>query len=240
MLVIGNKIDLGSERKLKNTELLNYVNTLQKDKNLVYINYHQVSVKDNKGIEALYQEILFFYYQQRVNNKIVNNPEEEEKTSSINENEEKKDLKKPKLNKNMVIFHQMLDKVKKPLISEINRLKEENKKDKLDMEKKIQDLINKFNKEKSLKENNTNNENKKDDLNLKFKMKDSDIISIKAKKDSKLFEVINMLCELCPGMEKLKIKGLNIEGKNDIKIDEMKTVSENKLEDNTILIINSD
>ena len=71
-------------------------------------------------------------------------------------------------------------------------------------------------------------------------MKDSDIISIKAKKDSKLFEVINMLCELCPGMEKLKIKGLNIEGKNDIKIDEMKTVSENKLEDNTILIINSD
>jgi hypothetical protein len=71
-------------------------------------------------------------------------------------------------------------------------------------------------------------------------MKGSDVISIKAKKDSKLFEVINMLCELCPGMEKLKIKGLNIEGKNDIKIDEMKTVSENKLEDNTILIINSD
>ena len=61
MLVIGNKIDLSSERKLKNTDLLNYVNTLQKDKNLVYLNYHQVSVKDNKGIEALYQEILFFY-----------------------------------------------------------------------------------------------------------------------------------------------------------------------------------
>ena len=50
MLVIGNKIDLSSERKLKNTDLLNYVNTLQKDKNLVYLNYHQVSVKDNKGI----------------------------------------------------------------------------------------------------------------------------------------------------------------------------------------------
>ena len=110
------------------------------------------------------------------------------------------------------------------------------------MEKKIQDLMNKFNKEKnSLKDKNTeNNDNKKDDLNLKFKMKDSDIISIKAKKDSKLFEVLNMLCELCPGMENLKIKGLNIEGKDDIKIDEMKTVSENKLEDNTILIINSE
>ena len=239
MLIIGNKIDLGSQRKIKNTELLNYVNTLQKDKNLVYINYHQVSVKDNKGIEALYQEILFFYYQQRINNKIINTPEDEQ-TSSINEDGEKKDIIKPKLNKNMLIFHQMLDKIKKPLISEINRLKEENKKDKLNMEKKIQDLMNKFNKEKnSLKDKNTNNyDSKKDDLNLKFKMKDSDIISIKAKKDSKLFEVINMLCELCPGMENLKIKGLNIEGKDDITIDEMKTVSENKLEDNTILIIN--
>ena len=239
MLIIGNKIDLGSQRKIKNTELLNYVNTLQKDKNLVYINYHQVSVKDNKGIEALYQEILFFYYQQRINNKIINTPEDEQ-TSSINEDGEKKDIIKPKLNKNMLIFHQMLDKIKKPLISEINRLKEENKKDKKKKKKKIQDLMNKFNKEKnSLKDKNTNNyDSKKDDLNLKFKMKDSDIISIKAKKDSKLFEVLNMLCELCPGMENLKIKGLNIEGKDDITIDEMKTVSENKLEDNTILIIN--
>jgi len=242
MLVIGNKIDLDSERKLKKKDLLNYVNTLQKDKNLVYINYHQVSVKDNKDIEALYQEILFFYFQQRVNNKITDHPEEEEKTSSINEDEAKKDIKIPNLNKNMIIFHQMLDKIKKPLISEINRLKEENKKDKLNMEKKIQNLTNKFNKEKnSLKDKNiNNNDNKKEDLNLKFKMKDSDIISIKAKKDSKLFEVINMLCELCPGMENLKIKGLNIEGKDDIKIDEMKTVSENKLEDNTVIIINSE
>ena len=230
MLVIGNKIDLNSERRIKNTDLLNYVNTLQKDKKLVYINYLQASVKDNKGIESLYQDILFFYYQQRINNKIASVPEEEDKESSVNE-DDNKNIQKPKLNKNMIIFHQMLDKIKKPLISEISRLKEENKKDKLNMEKKIQDMMNKFNKEKnSLKDKNTN-ENKKEDLNLKFKMKDSDIISIKAKKDSKLFEVINMLCELCPGMEKLKIKGLNIEGKNDIKIDEMKTVSENKLED---------
>ena len=239
MLVIGNKIDLNSERRIKNTDLLNYVNTLQKDKKLVYINYLQASVKDNKGIESLYQDILFFYYQQRINNKIASVPEEEDKESSVNE-DDNKNIQKPKLNKNMIIFHQMLDKIKKPLISEISRLKEENKKDKLNMEKKIQDMMNKFNKEKnSLKDKNTN-DNKKEDLNLKFKMKDSDIISIKAKKDSKLFEVINMLCELCPGMEKLKIKGLNIEGKNDIKIDEMKTVSENKLEDNAILIINSE
>jgi len=239
MLVIGNKIDLNSERRIKNTDLLNYVNTLQKDKKLVYINYLQASVKDNKGIESLYQDILFFYYQQRINNKIASVPEEEDKESSVNE-DDNKNIQKPKLNKNMIIFHQMLDKIKKPLISEISRLKEENKKDKLNMEKKIQDMMNKFNKEKNSLKDKNSNDNKKEDLNLKFKMKDSDIISIKAKKDSKLFEVINMLCELCPGMEKLKIKGLNIEGKNDIKIDEMKTVSENKLEDNTILIINSE
>ena len=241
MLIIGNKIDLISERKLKNSEIQNYVNNLQKEKNLVYINYNQVSVKDNKNIESLYQEILFFYYQQRINTKIANNPKEEEKTSTPTKSQEKKDTKKPNLNKNMVIFHQMLDQIKKPLIAEISRLKEENKKDKLNMEKKIQDIMNKVNKDKTTtKEKNTNVE-KKEEFNLKFKMKDnSDVISIKAKRDSKLFEILNMLCELCPGMENLKIKGFSVEGKKDMKIDEMKTVSENKLEDNTILIINTE
>ena len=241
MLIIGNKIDLISERKLKNSEIQNYVNNLQKEKNLVYINYNQVSVKDNKNIESLYQEILFFYYQQRINTKIANNSKEEEKTSTPTKSQEKKDTKKPNLNKNMVIFHQMLDQIKKPLIAEISRLKEENKKDKLNMEKKIQDIMNKVNKDKTTTKEKNTNEEKKEDLNLKFKMKDnSDVISIKAKRDSKLFEILNMLCELCPGMENLKIKGFSVEGKKDMKIDEMKTVSENKLEDNTILIINTE
>ena len=241
MLIIGNKIDLISERKLKNSEIQNYVNNLQKEKNLVYINYNQVSVKDNKNIESLYQEILFFYYQQRINTKIANNPKEEEKTSTPTKSQEKKDTKKPNLNKNMVIFHQMIDQIKKPLIAEISRLKEENKKDKLNMEKKIQDIMNKINKDKTTTKEKNTNEEKKEDLNLKFKMKDnSDVISIKAKRDSKLFEILNMLCELCPGMENLKIKGFSVEGKKDMKIDEMKTVSENKLEDNTILIINTE
>ena len=221
MLIIGNKIDLISERKLKNSEIQNYVNNLQKEKNLVYINYNQVSVKDNKNIESLYQEILFFYYQQRINTKIANNPKEEEKTSTPTKSQEKKDTKKPNLNKNMVIFHQMLDQIKKPLIAEISRLKEENKKDKLNMEKKIQDIMNKVNKDKTTTKEKNTNEEKKEDLNLKFKMKDnSDVISIKAKRDSKLFEILNMLCELCPGMENLKIKGFSVEGKKDMKIDD--------------------
>lgn len=241
MLIIGNKIDLISERKLKNSDIQNYVNNLQKEKNLVYINYNQVSVKDNKNIEGLYQEILFFYYQQRINTKIAHNPKEEEKTSTSTKSEEKKDIKKPNLNKNMVIFHQMLDKIKQPLLAEISRLKEEHKKDKLNMEKKIQDMMNKVNKEKNPTKEKNANEEKKEDLNLKFKMKDNnDLISIKAKRDSKLFEILNMLCELCPGMENLKIKGFSVEGKKEMKIDEMKTVSENKLEDNTILIINTE
>ena len=230
MLIIGNKIDLISERKLKNSEIQNYVNNLQKEKNLVYINYNQVSVKDNKNIESLYQEILFFYYQQRINTKIANNPKEEEKTSTPTKSQEKKDTKKPNLNKNMVIFHQMLEQIKK-----------KKKKDKLNMKKKIQDIMNKVNKDKTTTKEKNTNEEKKEDLNLKFKMKDnSDVISIKAKRDSKLFEILNMLCELCPGMENLKIKGFSVEGKKDMKIDEMKTVSENKLEDNTILIINTE
>ena len=96
MLIIGNKIDLISERKLKNSEIQNYVNNLQKEKNLIYINYNQVSVKDNKNIESLYQEILFFYYQQRINTKIANNPKEEEKTSTPTKSQEKNDTKKTK------------------------------------------------------------------------------------------------------------------------------------------------
>jgi hypothetical protein len=135
----------------------------------------------------------------------------------------------------------MLDKVKKPLINEISRLKEENKKEKLNLEKKIDDSVAKFKKEKNLlMEKIKSYENKNKDINLKFKITNiEDVITIKAKGDSKLFEVLNMLYELCPGMSNLKIDGFSVEGKKDIKIDEMKTVSENKLDNNSILIINS-
>ena len=74
---------------------------------------------------------------------------------------------------------------------------------------------------------------------IEFTTNIEDVITIKAKGDSKLFEVLNMLYELCPGMSNLKIDGFSVEGKKDIKIDEMKTVSENKLDNNSILIINS-
>lgn len=240
ILVIGNKKDLTSDIKVKKAEVQDFVDKLQKEKKLVYINYHEVSVKENKGIENLYQDIIFFYNQTRINTKLTNQQKEINNSESTNI-EETGEIKKPNLNKNMMIFHQMLDKVKKPLINEISRLKEENKKEKLNLEKKIDDSVAKFKKEKNLlMEKIKSYENKNKDINLKFKITNiEDVITIKAKGDSKLFEVLNMLYELCPGMSNLKIDGFSVEGKKDIKIDEMKTVSENKLDNNSILIINS-
>ena len=243
ILIIGNKADLASQIKVNQTEVQEYINKLQKEMDLVYINYHQISAKQIKNVEDIFQDIFFFYYQARINIKKEPKLEEKKDTNTSTNKEEKneiKDKKKPILNKNLVIFHQMLDKIKRPLISEISKLKEENKKNEINLEKKIQKMMAEFNKEKRILMEKINlYENKDKEINLKFKINNiKDIITIKAKTDSKIFDILNMLCDLYPGLEKEKIKGFAVEGKKEMKIDEMKTISENKLENNSILIIN--
>ena len=246
ILIIGNKSDLASQIKVKKTEVQEYINNLQKEMNLVYINYHQISAKQIKEVETIFQDIIFFYYQVQISNKPVKKLEEKKDTkmstfmNKVEAKNENKEKKKINLNKNMVIFHQMLDKIKRPLISEISKLKEENKQNEINLEKKIEKMMSDFNKEKSnLMAKLSLYENKDKEINLKFKINDvKDIITIKVKTDSKIFDILNMLCDLYPGLDKEKIKGFAVEGKKEMKIDEMKTVFENKIEDNFVLIIN--
>ena len=44
--------------------------------NLVYINYHQISAKQIKDVETIFQDIIFFYYQIQINNKAEKKLEE--------------------------------------------------------------------------------------------------------------------------------------------------------------------
>ena len=46
-----------------------------------------------------------------------------------------------------------------------------------------------------------------------------------------------MLYELCPYINNMNIKGFCIEGKENEKIDEMKTVDENKLVNGSLIVL---
>lgn len=184
--------------------------------------------------------------------------------------EQKKD--KPSLDKSMLVFHQMLDKYKKKLISEMSTLKEENK-DELIKQKKLEEklelLNNDFNNEKkTLKEQLELTENKTNELEKELKTKNEEIenlklkvnelllfnkevtlkfkisnekvqdeISINATGETKVYEVLTMLYELCPSINNLNIKGFCLEGKENEIIDEMKTVNENKLVNGSMIML---
>ena len=157
----------------------------------------------------------------------------------------------------------MIDKLKKSFIKEILDLKKENNQN---LENKIENYINDFNKEKNEikeklniyeKKNNEIEQNLKlkdeeinnlkeqinklvlinQEINLKFKLSNNkEIITIKTKLNSKFYELLNTLYELYPELNSLKIKSFNIEGNKEQKIDEMKTISENKLTNDSIII----
>ena len=77
-------------------------------------------------------------------------------------------------------------------------------------------------------------------LSLIFKIPDKDIkdeIIINTKGETKVYDVINMLYELCPSINNLNIKGFCLEGKENEMIDEMKTVNENKLVNGSVIAL---
>ena len=63
ILIIGNKADLASQIKVNQTEVQEYINKLQKEMDLVYINYHQISAKQIKNVEDIFQDIFFGFCQ---------------------------------------------------------------------------------------------------------------------------------------------------------------------------------
>ena len=80
----------------------------------------------------------------------------------------------------------------------------------------------------------------KQDITLKFKISDEnakDEISINTKGGTKMSDVLSMLYGLCPYVKNLDIKGFCLEGNENEKIDEMKSVNENKLVNGSLIVL---
>ena len=281
ILIIGNKSDLTEERKVNKEQVDDFILFLNKDGNYSFMNYYEISVKENSGIDGIFQDIIYFYFNRKIDNTAPNKRniavEDNNQNKNIDKSEEKEKeenekLKKPALDKGMFIFHQMINKMKKKVIFEINNLKEENKKainKYKKLEEKIDLITNDFNNEKNtlkeklnlfenktkkleqeLKTKNNEIEDLKQRLNeliisnkeitIKFKINKENVkdeISINAKGETKIIDVLAMVYQLCPYINKMDIKGFCLEGKENDKIDEMKTVKENKIVDGSIIVI---
>lgn len=192
------------------------------------------------------------------NNNNINDEKDEKDIIAIekkdeNEKNEKSRNKRTTMDKSVVIFHQILDKMKKQFYNEIISLKEENKKEMEQFKKNFENQKNMLNEKIDTIENknkelenqiklktkeiedlkelfNKNPLNK--DIILKFKIPDNKFIKeliINTKEEKRMSEVISTLYELCPYLNNLKIKYFSLHEKENKKIDEMKTVSENKL-----------
>ena len=281
ILIVGNKSDLNTNRKIEKNEIDEFITNLNKDKAYSFLKYYEISVKNNTGIDPIFQDIIFYYFkrtfdndviiQNNNNQNVINEIIEENKENNIKDKKDAKNkIKKPSLDKNIFIFHQMLDKVKKKFYSEISTLKEENKKEiekNKKMEEKIELISNDFNNEnKILKEKLNIFENKTNKLEQQLKLKNEEIdnlkkqvnelmllnkeitlkfkisnendeVTINTKGEAKISEVLSMLYELCPNINNMEIKGFCLEGKEDEKIDEMKTVNENKLVNGSLIVL---
>ena len=188
-------------------------------------------------------------------NVIIDN----KKNKNIEIKKEIERKERPIMDKSMVILHQMLDNVKKVYYNKLISIKEENKKeiDRItkDFDNKINMLNEKINSienknkelENQIKIKNEEIENLKiqidnniinEDISLKFKIPDEKFekeIIINTKGEKKISEVINNLYELCPYLFNLKVKYFCLEGNENKKIDEMKTVKENKLSNDSVI-----
>ena len=280
ILIVGNKLDLGGEQKIKKSLSDEFILNFNKENNFSFIKYYEISVKENKGIDNIFQDIIYYYFKRKIDNNDLNKTNnsdnsqnkinisnedfeviENKKYDKENEEENNKN-KKPSLNKDMFVFHQMIDKMKKQVVKEINDLKSENlkeinknKKFEEEEKNKLKEKINLFENKMYELENELKNKNKEiedlkkqlneyilstKDITLKFKISDESIndeISIKAKGETKVSEVLGMLYELCPYINNMDIKGFCVEGKEEEKIDEMKTVNENKLVNGSIIVL---
>ena len=269
LIIIGNKSDLNNQRKVDKFVIEEFIMTINEKNNFSFITHYDISVKDNKGINDIFQDIFYYYFKRKIEfyvrrqTKIFKKNDVQKK-----EKEEKKEeivqSKQPSMEKTMQILQQILDKYKQNSFLEVSLLKKENemkKKKNKELEEKIELLNSDINKEKKIiKEKidvceNKNNELEKElkskneeieqlkqkinelilfkqDITLKFKISDENVkdeISINTKGGTKMSDVLSLLYGLCPYVKNLDIKGLCLEGNENEKIDEMKTVNENKL-----------
>jgi signal recognition particle receptor subunit beta len=238
LLIIGNKSDLETKRKIKKIQAEKLVHNLKEKNKFSFIKYHEISIKEDKGIENILEEIILYYFKRKfdvvvrrrstVKGRLSKDPKNM-KDDKEKEKEKEKEKKKPSLDKNLFIYHQMLVKFKKKILIEVENSKNEyekelkNKNEQIEnMKKKLEDLV----------------LSTKKKISLIFKIPNKDIkdeIVINTKGETKVYDVINMLYELCPSINDLNIKGFCLEGKENEIIDEMKTVNENKLVNGSLI-----
>jgi hypothetical protein len=239
------------------------------------LKYHEISVKDNKGIDAVFEDIFKYYFNRKIDSICQTKNEEYKNINNINDlnlNEENNKIKKPCLDKSIFVYHQMLDKMKKEIYIDMSSVKQGNKDEKdknKALEEKINKLTNQFISENQLLKDKLNIiENKNISLEQQIKLKDKEIqelkqkindliistkainlkfkissdnakdeISIKAKGESKISEVLSTLYDIYPYIKNYNIKGFCLEGNENEKIDAMKTVNENNLVNGSLIVL---
>ena len=211
ILIIGNKCDLVQERKVQKEKIDQLVEKIKNDYNITNLNYHEISVKNNIGVEKLFQDMIYFYlkrnfesivYKGKMNEEqsdkdlslsnfnsssnnlgVVNNQSNENSQKDLildikedkEEKRENKEKKRSSMDKSVVIFHQMIDKVKRQFSQEIALLKEENKNE-------INKLKSEFiNEKEALVQKINNLENKNKELEERLKEKENEIEALKQK-----------------------------------------------------------
>ena len=287
--IIGNKSDLKDKKQIQKAKIEEVVNNIKTKYNFKYLNYYEISVKENIGLENIFQDVVVHYLKRKFHpiifksknsldrsgensNKELPNPNNEnniindnnEKDLVLDIKEEKKEKKKrPSMDKSIIIFHQLIDKVKRQFYFEINSLKDNNQKelDKIKSEfnnenkilneklslvenknKELEEQIKIKNKEiENLKQKLGNvNILKEEDIYLTFKIPDEKFkneIIINTFSNKRMSEVMSTLYEICPYLNNLKVKSLCLDGNNSIIIDEMKTIKENKLVNGSVITL---
>ena len=136
------------------------MNEEQSDKDLLLSNYNFNNSSNSLGV---------------VNNQSNDNIQNDLILDIKEDKEEKKEKKRPSMDKSVVIFHQMIDKVKRQFSQEISLLIEENKNE-------INKLKSEFNNEKDALTQKINLlENKSKELEERLKEKENEIEALKQK-----------------------------------------------------------
>jgi GTPase SAR1 family protein len=274
IIIVGNKSDMENERKIKKEEIEQYNEDIILKEKFTCLKYHEISVKDNKGIDGVFDDIFKYYFNRKIDS-IYQAKKDENKNNNINDlslNEDNNKIKKPSLDKSIFVYHQMLDKMKKEIYLDMSSVKQENKNEN-DKNKALEEKLNKLtnqliNENQLLKDKLNIIENKNSVLEQQIKLKDKEIqelkqkvndiiistkainlkfklsndnakdeISIRAKGESKISEVLSTLYDIYPYIKNYNVKGLYLEGNESEKIDEMKTVNGNNLVDGSLIVL---
>ena len=275
IIIIGNKSDMENERKIKKEEIEQYNEDIILKEKFTCLKYHEISVKDNKGIYGVFEDIFKYYFNRKIDSICQVKKDEYKNNNNINDlslNEDNNKIKKPCLDKSIFVYHQMLDKMKKEIYLDMSSVKQENKNEN-DKNKALEEKLNKLtnqliNENQLLKDKLNIIENKNSVLEQQIKLKDKEIqelkqkvndiiistkainlkfklsndnakdeISIRAKGESKLSEVLSTLYDIYPYIKNYNVKGLYLEGNESEKIDEMKTVNGNNLVDGSLIVL---